>query len=76
MKAKLIMNPHPMTLRPSDTVATAGRHDSLAKAIDNLPEWLAPGRLVSRTWRGRSVSLAVDRFPIADRWVSRNNRRR
>jgi len=23
MKAKLIMNPHPMTLRPTDTVATA-----------------------------------------------------
>jgi CBS domain-containing protein len=36
MKAKLIMNPHPMTLRPSDTVAT-GAERILKHHLRHLP---------------------------------------
>ena len=45
MTARILMNPHPVTLRPTDTVATAARH-ILEKHLRHLPVVDEQGRYI------------------------------
>lgn len=45
MIARILMNPHPVTLRPTDTVATAARH-ILEQHLRHLPVVDAQGRYI------------------------------